>query len=548
MGHTFSERLTASLTLTLAGREHRVAPGNVRSFELELKSWGLEGQVEFVVADKEPFGGTEKDEVLADFLKPQLGKVALKLVRSLSDAPASASPTPLELQGLISEKELTELPASESAKGTPVLFRRYRVRFMDAARLLWRQHFPFALYTGKSLQQVFDAHKGEHIRLTYDWSELSTSRPQLFLGLSPEQGASLYDFVLWYVHEHGGCFSHDCASGGYRLAAAKEASGEPVELRAEEVLALECLFPEVIRHEVQVLNSWAAGPSLKTLAQEHAAPGIRQDVLVRTQVTDEVEARSTREQARLVVRGPELELTWQRFPLQALAPGALVSLPAHASWAAASVPGQRAWRVRHVLLQGKAQEPSPDVDHGAPNAQYELSLHTRLERKEEAWVELPPLLLPHYPHLAEGFIVSEVGDKKHETWHTYSQEVTSLDCYRVRVPLWEDQLITVPFEPTMLSGLFYFPAYKGERVLVALHLLHSTLERFLDWRAGVRLPADAQGVQLLMGKSTKSSTALQHSYEDGKPLFLLQRTHEKDTEKLQVREGGLLLQVKEEQQ
>jgi hypothetical protein len=547
MGHTFSERLTASLTLTLAGREHRIAPGNVRSFALELKSWGLEGQVEFVVADKEPSGGQEKDEVLADFLQPQLGKVALKLVRSLSDAPADASPTPLELEGLISERELTELPASESVKGTPVLFRHYRVRFMDPARLLWRQHFPSALYTRKSLQDVLEAHKGDHIHLTYEWSELSTSRPQLFLGLSPEQGVSLYDFVLWYVHEHGGCLSYDCASGQYRLAAEKDASAEPVELRAEEVLEQECFFPEVIRHEVQVLNSWAAGPATKPVPQEQSAPGIRQDVLVRTQVADEVEARSTREEARLVVRGPELELTWQRFPLQALAPGALVSLPAHASWAA-SVPAQDTWRVRHVLLHAKAQEPSPDVDHGAPHAEYEVSLHTRLERKEEAWVELPAFLPPHYPHLAEGFIVSEVGDKKHETWHTYSQEVTSLDCYQVRVPLWEGQVITVPFEPTMLAGIFYFPAYKGERVLVALHLLHSTLERFLDWRAGARLPADAQGVQLLMGKSTQSNTALRHFYEDGKPLFLLQRTHEKDTAKLQVREGGLLLQVKEEPQ
>jgi hypothetical protein len=71
------------------------------------------------------------------------------------------------------------------------------------------------------------------------------------------------------------------------------------------------------------------------------------------------------------------------------------------------------------------------------------------------------------------------------------------------------------------------------------------LKRFLDWRAGVRLPADAQGVQLLVGKTTQSNTAMQHFYEDGNPLFLLKRTNETDTVTLKLREGGLLLEVKE---
>ena len=115
------------------------------------------------------------------------------------------------------------------------------------------------------------------------------------------------------------------------------------------------------------------------------------------------------------------------------------------------------------------------------------------------------------------------------------------------MPLWGDQIITVPFEPNLLPGHFYFPAFKGERVLVALGLEHFTLERFLDWRADARLPADAQGVHLLVGKTPESNTSMKHYYEEGNPLFLLKRTHEKDTITLKLREGGLLLEVKEEQ-
>ena len=71
---------------------------------------------------------------------------------------------------------------------------------LDAAQLLWRQHYPCELYTDKTLQEVIEAHKGEHIRLDYDWSdELGRAVPQFFVGLNPEQGSSFYDFVLWLV-------------------------------------------------------------------------------------------------------------------------------------------------------------------------------------------------------------------------------------------------------------------------------------------------------------------------------------------------------------
>ncbi len=546
MERAFSERLKVSLTLKLGDTEHPIAPGNVRAFELELRPWGFEGSIEFLVADNAPSGGQQKDEVLAHFLKPNLAQVSLKVERVLSDA-TGATIRPLELLGLVSDKSLTELPTS-GALGSSIFYRRYGVRFMDAARLLWRQHFPCELYTHKTLQEIIEAHKGEHIRLAYDWSdELSPSRPQFFVGLNPEQGSSFYDFVLWFVSGRGGVFAYDYAGKQYKLSAEKDASAEPTTLQREEVSALEVLFPEVIRHEVTVLNSWAEGPTNEPVQQPQAVAGVRQDVLLRTPISDAAQARVQREQKRLVARQRELALTWCRFPVESLTPGALVQLPEHAEWAAGGVPAGETYRVRQVLLRAEALQAAPDDEHDAPDAEYELMLGTRLELQAEKWVELPEFLPPSFPRLAEGYIVSEIGEEEDETWHAYTDSSTSLDRYQVRMPLWEDQIITVPFEPGLLPGHFYFPAFKGERVLVTMDLEHSSLKRFLDWRAGARLPADAQGVQLLVGKTTENNTAMQHYYEEGNPLFLLKRTHEQDTVTLKLREGGLMLEVKEEQ-
>ncbi len=543
---TFSERLEISLTLKLGEETHSIPPGNVRGLELDLRSWGFDGWIEFLVADTEPFGGQQKDEVLEDFLKPDMAQVSLEVKAVLSDVPPDVTISPLKVEALVTEKTLSELPVAKEL-GSSVLFRRYSVRFVDAARLLWRQHFPCALYTNKTLQEIIEAHKGEFIHLSYEWAdELDASRPQLFVGLDPRQGASFYDFVVWFTSERGGVFSYDYVEKQYCLTATKDSSAEPLTLRAEEVKALEVQFPEVIRHEVVVLNSWAEGPTNETIAQPQAVTGIRQDVLLRTSIADEAQARVQREQRRLVARSQELALLWRRFPLAALMPGALVRLPAQADWAASGVPADDTFRVRHVLLRAAANQPGPDGENDAPDAWYDLSLSTRLELQDEPWVEFPEFIPPIFPRLAEGFIVSEIGEDEDETWHAETDSNTSLDRYRVRMPLWEDQIITVPFEPTLLPGHFYFPAFKRERVLVALHLERSTLERFLDWRAGARLPADAQGVHLLMGKTTQNNTSLQHYYEDGNPLLLLKRTHDQDTVTLKLREGGLLLEVKEE--
>jgi hypothetical protein len=548
MESTFEERLAVALTLTIGGKAHKIVAGSIKRFALELWSWGLEGEAEFLVTDNQGRGGKEKDALLADFVKPDLVEVSIEIKAALGETSGRPQPTALTLKGLVSDKTLVEEVVPSPSGTDIVLHRRYGIRFQDAARLLWRQHYPCSLYTSKTVQNILDQHKGDKISLAYDWAaSLGATHPMLFVGLDPQGGASFYDWVLWYVHSHRGVFTYDYAAHGYKFAAAKDASGTPLKLHEDNLAGLEVLLPEVIRHNVTVLNATAESPATEAVTQKQAVTGIRQDVLLCTPIADEVQARVELETARLKARGPELELVWRSFPEKPFAPGALVKLPANEAWGAAGVAKDQVLRVRSLHLSGEVLgEQGEEEVYNDPDAMFSFRMSTRLEPKDEPHVDLPAWQPPGYPRYVEGLIVSEQGAEKDETWQSYANSDTSLDEYKVKIPLFANQIIPAPFNPNLLPGHFYFPAYKGERVLVGLDFQRAWIKRFLDWRTGARMPQDGQGVQLLVGKTPENGTSLKHFYTDDKPVFLMQRTNAKDTQKIQLDEGTLLIQVKEE--
>ncbi|MFY2561598.1 hypothetical protein ACN469_28620 [Corallococcus terminator] len=542
----FNDRLVVSVTVTAGGTAHAIPAGDVKSFALELRPWGFEGSVEFDLADNTSAGGLETDPLKAAFLQQDLMEVQLEIKGTYTDTAKQPALTSLKVKGLVSERTLVEMPAVP-APGAPLLHRRYGVTFQDAAQLLWSQHFPCILYTQKSMKDVLDAHKGSHIAFNYDWSAgLDSAVPQLFLGLTPEEGVSFYDFLVWYVDTRNGVLTYDYAAAKYALSTAKAATGTPVQLIGPEMDQVALRFPEVARHDVNVLNAVAEGPATRPITQQRAVTGIRQDVLVRTPITTEVDARVTLETARLKLRGMEVDLTWKRFPATALTPGMLVKLPTTQAWAASGLGAGQTFRVRSVALRGDALASSPDAEHLAKNTGFDFAMHTVLEPQAETWVELPTYTPPTWPRYVEGLIVSEAGEQPHETWQAYTDSATSQDGYKVKIPLWANQIVTLPFNPNLLPGHFYFPAYKGERVLVGLDFQKAWLKRFLDWRDTARMPADGQGTHLLVGKTPENGTSMRHSYAEGKPVFLLQRTNAKDTARIEIKEGTLTIRVKEE--
>jgi hypothetical protein len=58
---------------------------------------------------------------------------------------------------------------------------------------------------------------------------------------------------------------------------------------------------------------------------------------------------------------------------------------------------------------------------------------------------------------------------------------------------------------------------------------------------------DSQGNHLLLGKTDKSQTSIQHVYVDDKPVLDVKRTSDKDTEMIKMVEGSLILETKEEE-
>ncbi len=83
-----SERLTLTLNLTMGGNEHRIPGGNVRAVSLAMTSWGVEGTVELWMQAEDALQGKYRDDLLDDFLKPELQPDVVKMDIEGAEAPA----------------------------------------------------------------------------------------------------------------------------------------------------------------------------------------------------------------------------------------------------------------------------------------------------------------------------------------------------------------------------------------------------------------------------------------------------------------------------
>lgn len=544
---TFTDRLLLDLRLTLGGTVHAIPSGNVKRLALELYPWGFEGCVEFFIADESQSSG-EKDEMLADFVKDDLGEVSLAVQAAYPDRAVDGDVTPIAVSGLIRERSVEELVYVQ-VSGAPVLYRRYSVTFVDPAQLRWRQHYPVALYAEKMVKDVIDAQKGDEITVTYDWDDvLGTSHPMIFLGLEGGGGVSFYDFVAWFTDTQNGVFTHDYSTGGYRLTAQKSVDGAAIPMIRSETGRLVVRYPEVPRASGAVLNSYAPATTHTAIDFTPAVAGVVRNYLVRTSIADEAGSRVTRETARMKTPVPLIDLTWARFPAQPVAPNALVEFSDAGQWSTARIPmSTKGYRVRELRLGASAKSQGPDADHLAEHAPYDISLDAILEAQDDTIAPLPPYATPRWPAFVEGTVVSETGADTDLTWQSYQDQQTSVDQIHVKVPLWDNQIIPVPFEPHLMPGHFYFPVYRDQRVLLAMNFLDARIDRFLDWRPGARLPLDGQGDHLLLGKTEQNRTSLRHYYEDEKPVFSIERANNKDTGVLVIKEGKLTIEVREDQ-
>jgi len=540
----FADRLAVTLTLSIGGTQHVIAGGGVTELELDLRSYGFSGSLAFLVQDDQAHGGGFTDELLADFLKPDLIEVSLA-VSVVLVTPEAGPIQPIALAGLVTDKSVSEVLFRKAA-GLPVLVRRYRIAFADPAQVLWTQHFPCQLYTDKSMVDVINDHLGDKITVSYDFSALAESRRLVFLHLPRGAGASFWDFVSWYLDGCAGVLSYDYAQASYLVAAAKSEAGTPIQLFGDDLDRAELHYPEVPRYAPVVLNSSADSPRTEPVTQAQAQAGIRSDVLLRTPIAQAVDDQVTLEGKLTVIPCCEAHLGFARMPSDTLVPGTLVELPAANRWSSESSLVGVTWRVRRLHLRAVAPPRPLDRDLQLASTGYQVEVSAELEDKTEPRIDRPRFREPSYPGLVEGKVVSEQGQDGEKTYQVYRDADTSLDEYQVTVPLWDNQVVSAPFEPILGSGNIYIPSYRAERVLLALEVHSARIVRLLEWRAGAPLSMEVQGEHILFGKSDDSQTSVNHVYDGDKPVWSVARKNQSDTALIQLREGTLFLQVKEQ--
>ena len=537
----FTDALEMSLVLTIGGTDFSVPGANIKSLACRLHPYGFTARLNFWVSEEQ-----STDELFPQFVKKDL--IEVKLLVNPHLKPEDAAIEPLTLQGLVRNKALLKELTIENInlRQDPVLYRQYQIDFADPARVLWRQHFPCDLLVDGSVKDLIEANKASGVELQYDWDSLD----EVFAinVLSPgtrENGVSLYDFIVWFTSAYNGIFSYDSKENRYTLGSTKNEAGQTTAISELEVAGYRIDFPAAARYNDRFLNAFSEDPKKSETSRDTSKTGVKRDVLVREPIASDFEKAFTLESNKTKSREHQIFLIHGRFPLLTYRPGTFIKFEG-GLWSDKIFLKGNEYRVRDIIVRADAVNASPDADHNMPYARYSMDMHSQLELKSEAALNLPPFKSPAYPIYVEGKIVSEQGKAEEETYQIYKHPQTDLDQYKVKIPLFDNKQVVVPFEPLFAPGHFYFPAYKEERVLVALDFHSARLVEFLDWRPDGRLPMDTQGNHLLLGKGADSITSINHVYVDNKPQLNVKRVSIKDTEVIQLHEGRIVLQTKEE--
>jgi hypothetical protein len=535
------DALAFTLELKVAGKQICIPGANIKTLKADISVFGFSALLEFWVSEERG-----EDELLPLFVKADPVEVILTVAPHFK--PGEDEVEPLRLQGLVTEKKILREQTIDniSLKDDPVLYRHYRIDFSDPARVVWGQHFPCDLQVDCSVKDLIEKNNPADVSLDFDWPELDAV--YAINTLPCRYGSawgSFYDFILWFTTTYDGVFSYDFNACRYRLAGRKKDDQDVVAMRQAEVAELCVCFPAPIRYNDRLLNVYSENPTRKETDRDDTLDGTLRTVLVREPIASEFEGFFSLETERQRFREHVIQLEHGRFPQLTYRPGTLIKFDGDL-WSDKLFTKDKEYRVLNLRVELQAENPQPDVDHNMPHAVYHLEMQSRLELKQEQTHSLPEFRDPRFPVQVEGQILSEQGTEGDETWQCYEHPQQQTDQYRVLIPVFEDRQILVPFEPLFAPGTFYFPANKGQRVLVELDFHSARIVRFLDWRSGARLPMDSQGDQLLLGKGAQSNTSISHVYVDNKPQLNMKRTSASDTEVIRLDEGIIILETKED--
>lgn len=534
----FINRLNLTLTLKIKGKSHVVPAGNIKNFDFRLKAYGFEASADFWLVSQKT---ESEDKLYASFIKNDLIEVAVKLDRTFEKVGSKTDA--LEFTGLVEDKTLQER-AFYDLNGAPILHRRYAITFRDPAAVLWSQHRPVQVYADQTLKKVIDDHKPQALKLKHDWTASTTKYPVLSLGMGADpDGGTFYDYLSWLGAQQSLGLFLDLKKQQYTLSDKKPVATKSLPLPEDDVELIEIKFPATPRHMVKVLNGYSeASTKTKDVANKQGFSKVRQDRLMLAPVASDLTKRVKSEKANLCIPEAELLIEFGRFPSVSVRPNLVYDFTDGWSDRVFSRKGKYRLRWLNIVAHAENQGATDDSDNDS-NA-YQLEVTGLLEPKAITTFDRPEYQRPHWPFFVEGKVVSTVGKKEELTYQANKDKTTSLDFYKVLIPLWK-QTVIAPYNPGFASGHFYFPAYKDERVLLALEHDKAWIKRYIDWRPGARLPAEGQGNHLLLGKKDEDQTSIRHDYKSAKPVLTIERTMAKDTQIISVSEGTIRLETKE---
>jgi hypothetical protein len=539
MSDTFTESLAITLSLTIGDKTFSIAGGNVKSLTLNLYSYGYDGEIGFIV-----FCEDEEDKLLTPITGNNLITVTLKVENNEVDNDEDTA-KPLNLTGLVTRRHFTEKLVELPENKNKLIYRYYHLLIADSAQVLWKQHYPCDLFIDSTLKKLITAHTPTQISMVYDWNEvLEIQYPVLSLSLgSTLNKASFYDYIIWLVDTLNGVFSYDFENNKYTLSAAKNQLGDPQSLDPLEVAHSEVNLPAVHRYQPHVLNAHSENSKDTAITNSDVTTKIRRDYIACYTIPADMQARVNLETARFKQYLHEVNLDYQHFQFKVTPPGKLVDFQNDPLWSSLLFFQANQYRVKEWYLTAQTANKELTLGLEILYGNYEINHRLVLESSDELSVSLPTYLKPSYPVYVEGKIVSETGKDKDMTYQFHTDSDTSVNYFKVSIPLWDKKNVRVAYQPNDDGGQFYFPPYKDARVLIGLEFNSAFISSFLNWGTGTALPLDSQGNQIVMGTSTTSQNIIKHSYVDSKPELQIQRTQDKDTELIQFSDGYILLQT-----
>ncbi len=533
----FVERLSLKLELTLGvATTKTISSGDIKRLDVQLTPWGLTGELEWWSVSREK---SSEDTLFSSFIGDDVVAVKLSIARTFDDV--EESPATLVVKGLAVDRSVEERTVP-GVLGAPVLQRRYVLRFADRGRVLWGQHHPKALYVDKTWKNVVEDNLPSGVTVSFEWPAAEKQHPVLSLALEPGV-ASFWDYAVWLAATKGAGMFYDSAADKYEFRAAKPTVATTESLRREEVASITTLYPRIRRETVNVLNAYSeAATKKKSITNSSSVEGVRADYLIRSSITSDLDNRVTLETTRAKQGEQGARFTLRAFPANAIRPNKGLSIDDTFSTTIAQ--SGKTFRTTMVHIAARAVDQHAGDATADVSNRYEVDYEIEAELSSDPALRHPPFAPPRWPMLVEGKVVSEVGTDTEGTYQTYQEQATSLDIYKVKIPLFADQKVIAVYEPTSISGHFYFPMVKHARVLIALDFDRASVVEFLDWRPGARLPLESQGNHILLGKQKDDETSIRHVYEDAKPLLSIQRKKAEDTQLIKVSEGVIFIETK----